>query len=120
MKRIIIAILGGIFLPVILTLLAATIAWLLPQYNLVTIYINGNPAPGLILAPVSIPIYIYDYLNLNYHPVFGTFWFRTIWFFGFDFVLYALLTYLAVSYFGLFQPKEKLKYSTEPPPPPKF
>ncbi|MDQ6785592.1 MAG: hypothetical protein M3033_02060 [Acidobacteriota bacterium] len=119
MKRIIISILGGVFLPIILALLAITIVWLFPQYNLTDISINGEALPGLIFAPIAIPLYIDEFFTiLAYgHFVSSRFLVRTICYLGFDFVLYALLTYLVIWYFDFFKQKGMLDYNSEPPPP---
>lgn len=113
---------GGILFPIIFTASAITICWLFPQYNLVDMNINGENAPGLIFAPVTVPIYI-DILFSS--PTFGLseiheIWLKTTLLVIFDFVTYTSLTCFVIWYFDLLKPKTKLEYSFKPPPPPEF
>lgn len=122
MKRITQSILGGILFPVLYAVILGLIVdFLLPQYNLDTFTYNGAHYPGLVFAPVSIPLYLYIYGGdkINFHPIFGTFLFRTIWFLGFNILLYTFLTYLLLWFIDSFKKKEHKNYKT-PPLPPEF
>lgn len=118
MKKVLVSILGGILVPILLIILAATITWLLPQYNLDVIYINGVPAPGLIFAPVVIPIYLYIYFQPSIsYPIFFTPWFRLFSFVFFNFVFYFILTFLFMSFLRLFKSKTHDEENMPPPSP---
>jgi hypothetical protein len=122
MRRIIISILGGILFPILYTVVAVVICELvLPQNELDTIQVADEPSMGLIFAPVALPFWLYNYIHFYNFFGFGYFLdtiiFRTILFSGFNVILYTFLTYLLLSYFGLFK-KTKAETYQEPPLPP--
>jgi hypothetical protein len=123
MKRVIFSILGGILLPIIFVLLGASIAGLFSEYNLQTMQVKGQASPGIILAPIAIPFWIYDYIRFynyfGFRSFFDTFWFRVTLTIGFNFLLYSGLMYLFFWYFGFFKRKESGNYQ-DPPLPPQF
>jgi hypothetical protein len=113
MKRIIFSIIGGILFPLVYTFSAAAVCFLFPRYDLA-----GDQAPGLIFAPIAIPIHILIYFDLpEKHYVLGT-----IGIVVFNIALYSFLTYLLFRWLGFFEPAKTENYqlSHPPPPPPRF
>ena len=113
MKRIIAAIVGGVLIPVVYLFIAGGIDELFPQFDLGTMYVNGNPEPGLLFVPMALPIYLnsvlrsHGYIGLAFsldNP-----WFRGTSFILFDFVLYSFLSYAILRKLGWFAAKEKIE-----------
>ncbi len=127
MKRIIASLIGGIVFPTILFFLAGFSSFFIekyfPQSNLTDMEIKGHSTPGLIFAPIAIPFWIYDYIRFydffGLRYIFDTVWFRVVWTLGFNFLLYAGLTYLFLWYFSLLKQSNAVVYN-DPPQPPSF
>ncbi len=118
MKIFIVSSLSGILLPILLTIISAFFVWLFPQFNLDTSYINGVPVPGFIFAPIALPIYIYEILQLKMlHPIFNTFWFRFLSFFLFDYFFYFFLSFFFLSYLDSVKKRKIENIKSLPPPP---
>lgn len=122
MKRFIVSVISGIMFPVAYTFFAAGICWMFPEYGLDTMYLYGEPTPGIILVPVGIPFYIDEFIR--FHRFFGlrfifdTVWFRATWLIGFNIIFYTAITYLLLHHFQIFK-KKTAKFSN-PPMPPEF
>lgn len=117
MKRVFVSFLGGILLPVLLFSIASLVSWLLPQYDLGVTKIGETLAPGYIFAPVALPIYAYIIFPIPVYHILSPIWFGFIASAIFDFFLYAILTFIAVKYFALFEPRKNREPNAMPPPP---
>lgn len=124
MKRILLSTLCGIFFPILYLVIVESICELIfPEYHLDTMQVYGEPSMGLILAPIAIPVWVYDFIRFNQYfglrEFFDTFWFRLIWTVGFNISLYTLLSYFLFWYFGWFKSFKSIIYG-DPPNPPQF
>jgi hypothetical protein len=117
MKRVLVSFLGGILLPVSLFSLASFVSWLLPQYDLGVTKIGETLAPGYIFAPVALPIYAYIIFPVPVYYFISPIWFGFIASAVFDFFLYAILTFIVIKYFELFDARSKTEPNAPPPPP---
>lgn len=125
MKRIIFSILTGIFFPILYVLIVVPISILIfPDKHLTTTYgYNGEATLGLILAPIALPFWGYDFIKFYNHFGFGvylnTIWFRLFFIVGFNFSFYTILSYFLFSYLGWFKSSKQVIYQ-DPPNPPDF
>lgn len=124
MKRLIFSILGGLLFPVIYTVVVGTLSDYFPQYFPDRIYLFGKPTFGWIFAPIAVPFWIYsviEYYRFFGLPfIFNTTWFRVVFTIGFDVLLYTMLTYAVLWYFGIFKKKTQQTLENPPPPPAQF
>lgn len=124
MKRILLSMLTGILFPILYMILIGTFhALLFSKYDLISMEIYGQSTMGLFLTPVALPVWMYDFIKFHNHFGYGiyldTLWFRLLLMLGFNFSLYAILSYFLFSYFGWFSSIKALTYQ-QPPKPPEF
>ncbi|NJM53477.1 MAG: hypothetical protein HC846_08870 [Blastocatellia bacterium] len=124
MKRILLSILCGILFPILYMAIIGSIDdFVFPNYDLTTREIYGQASMGLILAPIAIPLWIYDFIRFNQYfglrEFFDTFWFRLIWTVGFNISLYTILSYFLLWYLGNRKSSTQTNYQN-PPSPPQF
>ena len=88
---------------------------------LTEISIKGQPAPGILLAPFSLPIYFDIFVKEEEiaPAIFDMFWFRFSSFILFNGVLYGIIIYLLLGRLARFK-KQKVWGSEVPPQPPTF
>ena len=120
MNRFIISIILGLILPFICFVgIGITTDYMTPSF-LTEIKMLGESAPGLLLAPFSLPFYLDIFLQKNQilPNIFDTFLYRFSFFILFNWVLYGLIIYWVLGKLPRFK-KNKIIFS-EPPPPPSF
>jgi hypothetical protein len=120
MRRIILSIILGILFPVICVVILVFIGDYFPLI-LVKMNFYGKPAPGILFAPFTIPIYLSIFLNREriLPIIFDTVWFRAISLVLFNWMLYGTVSYLILGQFERFK-KKSVEASHEPPAPPSF
>ena len=104
MKRLLIAVAGGVCIPVFYTVIAITVNALLSESgNILTLW-GGEEVPKWFLAPVSLPNYLFAFLRECESEILNLYldnpWFRATFALLFDFVLYGLLTFAFLRKFG--------------------
>ena len=120
MKRLILALTLGIVVPVLYTIIAATLAATFPQYVSGTMIVNGQPSAGLIFAPTMFPMYFDAWLRSN--SFFGWRWlldsksFRGLTLIIPNIALYSAVSYGILALLGY--PKAKEVSGIHEPPPP--
>jgi len=121
MRRIILSAILGLIFPFVCFMTIGIATDYMPPSALTEIKFYGQPAPGFLLAPFSIPIYLDIYLKqkLIAPKIFDTFLFRFSSFIFFNWMLYGILIYLLLGRLKQFK-KQKILFSDTPPPPPKF
>lgn len=119
--RILLSIVLGIVFPIISLIVLAFISEYLPPSALVLIRIYDQPAPGILFAPFSMPMYFSIFVK--YHRVmpfiFDTFLFRLLSSILFNWTLYGTIFYFLLGFLPRFK-KQKISYSETPPSPPEF
>lgn len=121
MKRLILSIILGLIAPFACFMaIGITTDYMSPSV-LTEIKILNQPAPGLLLAPFSIPFYLDIFLKeKRIAPyIFDTFWFRFSSFILFNWVLYGFIIYLILGKLNRFK-EPKTICSETPPAPPNF
>ena len=120
MRRIIFSIILGIVTPVSYLALMAFIEDFLPAGLMITTF-YGQKAPGLLLAPFTLPIYFDIFVKAErFAPlIFDTPFFRLVTFILFDWALYGLISYFVLGRLKRFK-KRTVTASETPPPPPNF
>ncbi len=122
MRRIVLSIIFGLIFPLVcfMTIGITTENYMSPS-ALTEIKIYDQAAPGFLLAPFSIPIYLDIYLKQKQiaPEIFDTFWFRFSSLILFNWMFYEILIYLLLGRLKRFK-KRKILFSDTPPPPPKF
>jgi hypothetical protein len=124
MKRISLSIFCGILFPILYIFLVGSICeFIFPTYSLDTMQVYGEPSMGLILAPIAVPVWVYDFIRFNQYfglrNFFDTIWFRVFWMVGFNISIYSFLSYFLFWYFDLFKRSNTISYQ-DPPSPPEF
>ena len=96
MQRIIFSFFFGIIFPTVCFLSIGTATDFMPRSVLTVLHINGESAPGILLSPFSIPIYLGILMNQTaFLPEFcKTAWFRISLIVLFDWTLYGMLFYI--------------------------
>ena len=119
MKRIVFAIILGFVFPTICLVILGFIGDYLPEFLMLT-KVNSEPAPGILLAPFTLPVYMDIFLKQNHIApmIFDNFLFRFSSFILFNWVLYGFIFYFILGKLKRFK-KSEILYS-ETPPPPKF
>lgn len=120
MWRIILSIILGVLIPVSYIEILSLGDGIIPD-NWADMKFYNQPAPGIVFAPVSLPIYfdIFTKEERILPFIFNTFWFRTLSFILFNWVLYGLIGYFILGRFKRF--KKRTAFVSEfPPPPPEF
>lgn len=121
MKRVILSIILGLIAPFACFMaIGITTDYMSPSV-LTEIKVLNQPAPGLLLAPFSIPFYLDIFLKeKRIAPyIFDTFWFRFSSFILFNWVLYGFIIYLILGKLNRFKEPKNI-YSETPPLPPNF
>ncbi len=120
MKRVLIAIVLGFVFPVICLVILGIIGNYLPEFLMLTT-MQGEPAPGILLAPFSIPIYLDIFIKQNHIApiIFDNFLFRFTSFAFFNWCLYEIIIYLILGRLKRFK-KSEIIYSETPPSPSNF
>lgn len=121
MKRLILATFLGFFGPFVYLITIGFISDQMSRSLLTDIKIGGESAPGILFAPVSVPIYLDIWLKkMRWLPlVFDTFLFRFSSFIFFNAILYGMLIYVILGRLARWR-KQKMLFSESPPPPPNF
>ena len=118
--RILFSIILGIVFPLICLIILAFIGEYLPP-ALTAMEIYDEPAPGIIFAPFTIPIYFEIFVK--HHRImpfiFNTFLFRFLSLILFNWILYGMILYHLLGFLPRFK-KQKISYSETPPSPPEF
>ncbi len=117
MKRITVSIILGLILPIVLFMgIGFTTDYMTPSF-LTDIKIFGQNAPGILLAPFSLPIYLDIFLKeKRIAPfIFDTLLFRASSLILFNWAVYGFLMYWILGKFSRFRKQEK-SYSETPPP----
>lgn len=121
MKRLVLSIILGIVFPVVgFILIGSTTDYMQPS-ALTEIKMFDEPAPGLLLAPFSLPIY-FDIFVKQKHiapEIFDTFWFRLLSMILFNWFLYGVVTYIVLGRLKGFK-KQNAEICQSPPSPPIF
>lgn len=117
MKRIVLSIILGFVFPIICLVILGFIGDYLPESLMLT-KLSGEPAPGILLAPFMIPIYVDIFLKQNQIApiIFDNFLFRFSSFTLFNWVLYGFTIYFILGKLKRFT-KLEILYSETPPPP---
>ena len=120
MKRITLSIILGLCLPFVCFMAIGISTDYMPPSPLTEVKLFNQSAPGILLAPFSIPIYLDIFLKeKSITPyIFDNFLFRFSLFILFNWVLYGFIIYLVSGRLSRFK-KQPLNYS-EPPRPPSF
>ncbi len=120
MRRIILSIILGFVFPIICIILIEAISEHIPTWLTVSTF-YGQPAPGILLAPFTIPFYFDNFVKAEriLPQVFDTFWFRVLTFVFYNWIVYGILGYLALGRLKRLK-KRSVSASENPPPPPAF
>lgn len=121
MKRVILSTILGLILPFVCFMgIGITTDYMSPSI-LTEIKLFNQSAPGLLLAPFSIPFYFDIFLKeKRIAPyIFDTFLFRFSSFILFNWALYGFIIYLVLGKLNRFKDL-KVIYSETPPLPPHF
>lgn len=121
MKRIVISIILGLILPIVFFVgIGFSTDYMTPSY-LTDIKIFGQNAPGILLAPFSLPIYLDIFLKeKRIAPfIFDTLLFRISSLILFNWIIYGFLMYWILGKFSRFR-QQKQQYSETPPLPTEF
>lgn len=118
MVRIIISIILGIIFPFVCFMAIGITTDYMSPSSLTEIRIYDEPAPGILLAPFSVPIYLDIVFNKKRiaPEIFDTFWFRFLSLILFNRALYGIIIYLFLGRLERFK-KQKVLVSNTPPPP---
>jgi hypothetical protein len=120
MWRIILSIILGVIIPIAyMVILSFGEGYISESFVETRFY--SQPAPGVLLAPVTIPVY-FDILVKEERilpMIFDTFWFRFLSFILFNWILYGTISYLLLGCFKRFK-RKSVPASEAPPPPPTF
>jgi hypothetical protein len=121
MKRFVLSIILGLILPFVCFLAIGIMTDYMSPSSLTEIKIYNQPAPGILLAPFSIPIYLDIILKEKQiaPSIFDTFLFRILSFILFNWGFYGIIIYLVLGKFSRFK-RQKTIFSEIPPLPPKF
>jgi hypothetical protein len=117
MKRVVFAVILGFVFPVVCLMILGIIGDYLPE-SLMLAKMLGEPAPGLLVAPFTISVYL-DILLKQKHIapiIFDNFLFRFSSFVFFNWVLYGIISYLILGKLKRFK-RAKIEFSETPPPP---
>ena len=119
MLRIVLSIILGVFIPVFYTVILSFGEGVISESWVVMQFFN-QPAPGVLLAPVTLPIYfdIFTKEERILPFIFDTVWFRVSSFVLFNWLLYGMISYFVLGYFKRFRKRDVLV--SEVPPPPEF
>ncbi len=120
MLRIILSIILGVLIPVVYALaLSLGEGYISERWISAKFY--GQSAPGVLLAPITLPVYfdIFTKENRILPFIFDTVWFRLSSFILFNWILYGLIAYVILGRFKRFR-KQSATASPEPPSPPEF
>ena len=119
MKRLTLSIILGLVFPFVCFIaIGVSTDYMTPSF-LTEVEISGQSAPGILLAPFSLPFYVAIILNKNkiVPHIFDTFLFRFLFFILFNWILYGFIIYLIL---GKLRKRKIRQSSKTPPPPPKF
>lgn len=121
MTRLLAAVILGIVFPVIGFVTLGKAMDLMNPSALTEIRISGEPAPGLLVAPFSVPIYFSVWVRqAGILPnIFDTFVFRATSIVLFNWLLYGSLMYILLGRIKWFR-KQNNENSSLPPRPPRF
>ena len=118
MKRLALSTILGIVFPVISFIAIGSATDYMQPSVLTEIIIYDEPAPGLLLAPFSIPIY-FDILARHYRiatAIFDTFWFRLLSLILFNWLLYGIIIYILLGCLKRFRKQPSQSWESPPPP----
>jgi hypothetical protein len=118
MWRVILSIISGLIIPFVCFMAIGITTDYMQPSALTEIKIFDEPAPGILLAPFSIPIYCWIFLKTGRiaPQIFDTFWFRFSSLILFNWILYGIIFYFLLGYLKRFK-KQKAIVSDAPPPP---
>ncbi len=121
MKRITLSIILGLVLPFVCFMAIGITTDYMSPSSLTEIRIYNEPAPGILLAPFSLPFYLDIFLKESriVPYIFDNFWFRFTSFILFNWVLYGFIIYLILGRLARFK-NQKIVFSETPPQPPNF
>jgi hypothetical protein len=116
--RIILSIILGVIFPFVSFMTIGIMTDYMSPSALTEVKIYGEPAPGILLAPFSIPIYLDILLKQKRiaPEIFDTFWFRFSSLILFNGALYGSIIYLLLGRLARFKTR-KFSGSDSPPPP---
>jgi hypothetical protein len=120
MRRIVFSIILGIVFPIICLTMLGVIAEYIPMRLTVSKF-YGQPAPGILLAPFTIPFYFDTFVKEEriLPHIFDTFWFRVSTFILWNWILYGTIIYFVLGLFKGFK-KQSVSFSETPPRPSTF
>jgi hypothetical protein len=101
LKRILFSILVGTFSPILYAAAGGILVdYVLPE-GFDTAQMSGQQVPGLLFAPIAVPVYVDTLLNsyeyLGFRHVLDNVWFRSTFFMLFNFLFYSIVVYLVLS-----------------------
>jgi hypothetical protein len=120
MKQIVLSLILGLILPIIFFMAIGITTDYMSPSSLTEIKIYDQPAPGILLSPFSLPIYLDIILKENRIApfIFDTTLFRISSLVLFNWTLYGTIAYFVLGKLKMF--RNTPENETVPPPPPNF